>query len=87
MVRQWWVGLRSDQSQQEGVRLLLRQEAGPEWAGPELVRGEGEVPDQVLTATRHPPHTLLGDGLPQPGAPLSRPPGESRGEVQLGVDM
>ena len=87
MVRQWRVGLRSDESQQESVRLLLRQEAGPEWAGPELVWSESEVPDQVLTAPRHPPHALLGGGLPQPGAPLCRPPGESRGEVQLGVDM
>ena len=69
-----WKGrmvVRSDQGQQESVRLLLSQEAGDHHgARPELVRCEGEVPDEVLTA-------------PRTGAAVLQPAGESRDQVQL----
>ena len=89
MVWQCWVMVRSEQGQQQGVTLVLRQQPGaprPPRA-PELVRGESEVPHQVLTAPGHPPQVLLTDRQLEPGAAGSGPAGESREEVQLRVDM
>ena len=61
----------SDQGQQEGVRLLLSEEAGDHHGPrPELVRCEGEVPDEVLAT-------------PGTGAAVLQPPGEAGHQVQL----
>ena len=75
MVWEGWVVVRSEEGQQESVRLLLSEEAGHHHgARPELVRCEGEVPDEVLTT-------------PRTGAAVLQPAGESRDQVQLRGDM
>ena len=70
MVWQGWVVVRSEQSQQESVRLLLSEQPRHHGAPPELVRGEGEVPDEVLAT-------------PGTGAAVLQPPGEAGHQVQL----
>ena len=71
MVWEGRVVVRSEEGQQESVRLLLSQEAGDHHgARPELVRCEGEVPDQVLAT-------------PGTGAAVCQPPGETGHQVQL----
>ena len=75
MVWEGRVVVRSQQGQQEGVGLLLREEpGGHHGARPELVRGEGEVPDEVLAA-------------PGARAAVLHPAGEAGDQVQLGGDM
>ena len=74
MVGQGWVVVRSDQRQQESVGLLLSKEPGHHGARPELVRGEGEVPDEVLAT-------------PGAGAAVLHPAGEAGHQVQLRADM
>ena len=37
-------GARPQKLEEDGVRLLLREEPRHHWAHPELVRGQGEVP-------------------------------------------
>ena len=75
MVGQGRVVVRPDQGQQQSVRLLLSEEAGDHHGPrPELVRCEGEVPDEVLAT-------------PGTGAVVLQPPGEAGHQVQLRADM
>ena len=74
MVWQSWMVVRSEEGEQEGVRLLLCEEARHHGARPELVRGEGEVPDEVLAT-------------PGAGAAVLHPAGEAGHQVQLRADM
>ena len=71
MVWQGRVVVRPHQGQQQSVRLLLSEEAGDHHGPrPELVRCEGEVPDEVLAT-------------PGTGAAVLQPPGEAGHQVQL----
>ena len=71
MVWQGGVVVRSDQGQEESVRLLLSEEAGHHHGPrPELVGCEGEVPDEVLAT-------------PGTGAVVLQPPGQAGHQVQL----